>query len=297
VPDPRSETQLRLVTEEAAADAPSVYFSGALTWYAKSQPASLGRVMEIAETVESCLQQAGMTVHIPHRDVDHSAGDRTYWQNRGTIARSDLVVAYYDLPSTGMGQELEIASAYARPVILLIDERRAKISTMVTSAYFQSEHLIYDNLSQLADALPPMARELIDRAPDVDPLTHTSGSLGDRLTRRRTELGMSRATLADRAGCSTEMIRHLEEDEQDVVSPTLAQLQAISVTLGSKVDDLLGLGVGPSLEHQVFEFAARTGRSAGQAMDVLGIAARGLELGSDSDIARLFEALDSVDED
>jgi transcriptional regulator with XRE-family HTH domain len=295
VSGPISENQLRLVTESVAAS-PSVYFSGPLTWYAKSEPAKLDQVMEVAETVEACLLEAGMTVHIPHRDADHSHGGRTYWQNRVTIAGSDLVVAYYDLPSTGMGQELEIASAYARPVILLINERRAKISTMVSGAYFQAKSLIYDDLLQLAGELPPLARELIDCAPEIDLSRGIGTGLGATLSGWRARLGMSRDTLAERAGCSAEMIRHLEEDADDVVSPSLAQLEGIAQALGITSAELLGIGGIDRREQRVVEFAARSGRSAEQALRALEIAAREVALDSDGEIARLFEVIDSIDE-
>lgn len=279
--------------EEPAADGFQAYFSGPLTWYSKTDPARLDVVTTIAATVEECLAEVGINVHVPHHDVDHSDGDRTYWQNRLTIARSDLVVAYYDLPSTGMGQELEIAADCACPVVLLINERRHKISTMVSTAFFRSEHLVYDDRFDLARELPAVATRLIASSPRSAG-NRLSDRLGATLRRRREDLGMGRATLAAQASCSVELIRHIEDDRADVLSPSLRQLERLASALGVGVDALLGLGRrSRPVERRIFDFAAKNGRSAQDALDVVEIAARHAKVESEDDIAQLFEVAES----
>ncbi len=289
--------QLRLVAEPrqapASADELLAYFSGPLTWYAKTEPERLEVVTEIAQTVEECLEEAGIRVHVPHRDVDHSDGDRTYWQNRLTIARSDLVVAFYDFPSTGMGQELEIAAAYARPIILLVNERRTKMSTMISTAFFRAERLVYDDRFDLARQLPAMASGLIASS-SLSASEQFQHRLGATLRERREDLGMGRATLGAEAHCSVELIRHLEDDDADVLSPSLRQIEWLAAALDIGVDALLGLATEKrSLERRVFDFAAKSEYSARDALEVVAIAARDAEIDSDAEIAQLFEALKS----
>lgn len=288
--------QLRLVPEPRRDPADSellAYFSGPLTWYAKTEPDRLEVVTSIADTVEACLAGVGISVHVPHRDVDHSDGDRTYWQNRLTIARSNLVVAFYDYPSTGMGQELEIAATYGRPIMLLVNERREKISTMVSSAFFRAERLVYDDASDLAVKLPVAARELAMSAPQ-GAARQLSHQLGASLRGYREYAGMSRATLAIEASCSEELIRHIEEDQADLLSPSLRQLEQLAAAVDVEVDDLLGLRrENRSLERRILDFAAENDFSARDTQQVVEIAARDARIDSPEEIAQLFEIVKS----
>lgn len=267
---------------------PRVYFSGPLTWYADKDPAKHAEVLAFAETVDRALAGRGFEVHIPHRDGDHDDARETYLLNRCYIARASLVVAYYDYPSTGLGQELEVASAHMRPVVVLVNQRRGNISTMVRSGFFEHKLMTFDDHETLAQELPPIA-EALARPPEQCTLADT---LGKTVQRRRTARGMTQETLATLAGCSPSLVRYVENHDPRIVSPSLVQLEQLARVLDTDAAALLGLVAdGRSLERRVIEFAARTGRSSASALRVLDAAARssGEELTSDEALMRLFD--------
>jgi len=277
-----------------AEEPPLAYFSGPLTWYADKDPAKLREILAVADSVERVLRDLGFEVHIPHRDGGHEDDRETYSLNRDYIARSSLVVAYYDFPSTGLGQELEVAALYARPVVLLVNERRSNISTMIRSAFFAHAFVVFDDGITLAERLPAVAESLA-RSP-------RRGSLGTRLgevvRRGRNSRGMTQQALAEAAGCSPALVRYIETGEPIVTSPSLVQVEAIAAALGIDAATLLGDGAGPSFERRVIDFASRTGRSSAAAVRVLEAAARQDSAWTDSDegIARLFEIAEMIDE-
>ena len=266
---------------------PRVYFSGPLTWYADKDSAKHAEVMALGETVEQALTSCGFDVHIPHRDGEHDDAQETYVLNRSYIARASLVVAYYDYPSTGLGQELEVASAHMRPVVVLVNERRNNISTMIRSAFFEHELVIFDDHHTLTEELPPIA-EALARPPRECTL---ADRLGKAVQRERSASGMTQEALAKLAGCSVSLVRYLENHDPGIVSPSLVQLEQIARVLGTDATALLGLEeAGRSLERRVIEFAARSGRPSATALKVLDAAARSNreELTDDEALTQLF---------
>src|ERR1700732_1327333 len=93
------------------------------------------------------------------------------------------------------------------------------------------------------------------------------GSLGERVRRRRKQLGLTAKELAQTSGVSPSYISHLERGRQD--RPSLEVLGAIAVALGVSTSELLGevLTVVPSVEAPpalaalAEELAAEVGRA------------------------------------
>lgn len=282
------------IKSKADALRPVVYFSGPLTWYAKNSSDRLEMVRQVAQVVATSLNDEGFHVHVPHRGYVHLGGHGAYLENRSIIARSALVVAFYDYPSTGLGQELEIAAAYMRPIVLLVNERRDNVSTMVSGGFFRFKKLDYTDLAEIAERLPPLAREVVDESTPIEELAR-SRALGQTIRKRRETSGMSRAELAARAGCSVSLIQHLETDEAKVLSPTLVQLAGISIALGLGEDGLLASGeYVEGLPERIVEYAASHGHPSDIALRVLRLAARtdsSDDLNSDEAIGALFEVV------
>jgi transcriptional regulator with XRE-family HTH domain len=276
----------------AESDAPPrVYFSGPLTWYADRDPIKHAEVLELAEAVERALAGCGFEVHIPHRDGGHDNARETYLLNRSHIARASLVVAYYDYPSTGLGQELEVAAAHMRPVVLLVNERRGNVSTMIRSALFTHQLVVFDDHETLAEELPPIA-EALARPPKECTLAER---LGTAVQRERMARGMTQEALATLAGCSLALVRYVENHEPGIVSPSLVQLEQLAGALETDAAALLGLVTrAQSLERRVIEFAARSGRSSATALKVLDAAARsgGERIEGEEKLARLFDIVE-----
>jgi transcriptional regulator with XRE-family HTH domain len=269
---------------------PLVYFSGPLTWYAKHRPEALDTVTTAAQVVDDCLTPLGVEVYIPHRHYPLPTGHAAYAYNRMAIARSWLVVAFYDYPSTGMGQELEIAADHLRPVILLVNERRHNISTMISGAFVRYAPLEFDTLDDIERDLPSLAQELM-RPPRRSRPEGPSTLLSPRIRSTREAAGMSRKELAIRAGCSAALIEHLETEQSDLLNPSLQQIARIADALGLDVRQLLGLELVNTMNEEVLSFAVANGHSLESAVGVLRLAARAApsdDLRSERALRQLF---------
>ena len=207
--------------------------------------------------------------------------------NRRHIARAHLVVTFYELPSTGVGQELEIAASFGRPTILLIDRhgtRRKKISTMVSSSFGEIHRLIYEDLADLRAALPELAQAVA-----APPPPRAGGETGAVVRRRREQLGLSVAELARRSHCSPTLLVHLEQDPPDTVSLSQSAAWALASVLDVEASTLLMGTEATGLDRRVLAVGARAGRSAHEVEQVLRLAARDLDPApSDEQIERLF---------
>jgi transcriptional regulator with XRE-family HTH domain len=296
------QLDLRLWTDDLD-DGPErvVYYSGPLTWYAKNSGDRLDTVRKVASIVDESLGDHGFDVHVPHKRFRGRSSPGAYLENRLIIARSVLVIAFYDYPSTGLGQELEIAAEYMRPVILLVNERRDNVSTMVSRGFVHHEVLEYDDSEELRERLPAMALEVLGQSRD---LGHASlcDQLGPTIRRHREVLGMSRGELAARAGCPEAVIRHLETDPAEVLSPTLVQLVRVSEALGLGADGLVAPEhtSASAFPERVVRFAAENDRSADAALRVLRLAARTDstdDLTTERAIEELFDLVDEFDAD
>ena len=79
-----------------------------------------------------------------------------YELDRNQVANSNLIIVYAGVPSFGVGMEVEIASEYKVPVILLM-EKSAQVSRMVRGNPTVIAELRFDGFS---DALGQLANWL-----------------------------------------------------------------------------------------------------------------------------------------
>ena len=89
---------------------------------------------------------------------------------------------------------------------------------------------------------------LNDMARTRDKRSRGDGSLGERVRRRRKQLGLTAKELAETSGVSPSYISQLEHGRQD--RPSLEVLGAIAATLGVNTSELLGevLTIVPDVE-------------------------------------------------
>jgi transcriptional regulator with XRE-family HTH domain len=268
----KDEGVQQLALDQAVTPSPYVYFSGPLTWYDRNGDSRLPEVLAAAETVEGCLASKGIKVYVPHREYKRRGGRHTHADNTAAISQAMAVVAYYDFPSTGMGQELEIAAAHLRPVVLLVNQRRDKISTMVTTGPFARIVVVFDDIPDLSVTLPPAIDALAK--PYDPPQSGTEAEFGPRLAAARRDAGMAREEFARRLGVSIDVVAGLESPVV-AANPTLWQVGAMSRALDVPLMTLLGADGSADLRERVLEYAADHGRSASEVREVLALAARG----------------------
>jgi len=92
-----------------------VYISGALT----GAPA---HVRPLCEQIARACEYEGWSAYAPHLKTDPNKHREitpfeVYQTDRAEVLRADVVIAYIDAPSFGVGQEIEIARAEGIPVI------------------------------------------------------------------------------------------------------------------------------------------------------------------------------------
>lgn len=102
-----------------------VYISGPLTNSSKK---------ELYELLGEEFEKYGFSAYIPHQHTDPKKNadikpKEVYQTDYRRIIESSLLVAYVGEPSLGVGQEIQIASFHAIP-ILLVYEKEARVSRM-----------------------------------------------------------------------------------------------------------------------------------------------------------------------
>ena len=121
-----------------------VYISGALT-----RVTNLEELRGFYESLGMICQKHGASPYIPHQYTDPEKNPdvsptEVYSTDRSAIKASSLLVAYVGSPSTGVGQEIEIAYQIGIPVVLLF-EKGKEPSRMVRGNPSVVEKIIFDN--------------------------------------------------------------------------------------------------------------------------------------------------------
>ncbi|RKN45705.1 helix-turn-helix domain-containing protein [Streptomyces hoynatensis] len=99
----------------------------------------------------------------------------------------------------------------------------------------------------------------------IDQAGDHSSDLGRRVALRRRELGLSRATVADRAGVAEEYLRYLEEH---AASPTIGSLTRVAQALDTTIADLTGTRGAVTPGGTAGPGARSTVRQAGELVDL-----------------------------
>jgi hypothetical protein len=107
-----------------------VYISGPLTGVR-----NIDNLRNFYENVGAIVSLLGAKPYIPHQHSDpikhpNISPRKVYLLDRKNVCNADLVIAYVGIPSIGVGQEIEIANRYCKPVVLLYETNRT-VSRMV----------------------------------------------------------------------------------------------------------------------------------------------------------------------
>jgi nucleoside 2-deoxyribosyltransferase len=130
-----------------------VYLSGALM-AAKSIEAARALYERTAEL----LSASGFRVYLPHRHTDPANDqdityDGVFLRDREALVSSDLVVAFLDEPSLGVGAEVALALCNGRPVlgVHLADRRVSRFLLGLIESDPLGRRVVYSEISELVD--------------------------------------------------------------------------------------------------------------------------------------------------
>ena len=175
---------------------------------------------------------------VHHPNVQDTEVFRT---DRERVLRSDLLIHLCHYPSTGAGEELDIAYNALVPIIL-VSHSETRVSRMVTGIPGFKLEITYTEPEELR-------LQLRDRLIEVRPLleerkmafsTYDANIVGDKIRGLREELGLTREDVAQSIPHLTvDMLRHLEESVDRLANPSLVQLRQIATVLKTTVADLV----------------------------------------------------------
>ncbi|MBI1926007.1 helix-turn-helix transcriptional regulator [Candidatus Poribacteria bacterium] len=178
------------------------------------------------------------TAPVHHADTP---ADMVFKLDRERVLRSDVLIHLCHYPSTGAGEELDIASNALLPIIL-ISHSETRVSRMVTGIpsfkleiqYTDPEDLKYQLTECLTEIRPILEqRKMVFSDYEVN-------IVGNRIRLLREELGLTREEVVAHAPhLPADILRQIEESVDRVSNPTLIQLREIATILKTTVADLV----------------------------------------------------------
>ncbi|HSW90342.1 MAG TPA: nucleoside 2-deoxyribosyltransferase [Patescibacteria group bacterium] len=97
-----------------------------------------------------------VSVYEPYAHMDPNIHDyirpeQIYQKNRDIIRTSDLLIAYIGILSAGVSIEIEIASSFGVPVILLCEESKVKtVSRMILGCRMAQSHIFAQSVDEIS---------------------------------------------------------------------------------------------------------------------------------------------------
>lgn len=216
-------------------------------------------VFQLSDTVSLVCGEAGIELYEPRKATDpvHHAtvpDSEVFHLDRERVIGSDLVIFLSHFPSTGAGEELDIAFNALVP-ILIVSHESTKVSRMVTGIPGLIRRISYDEPEELRSLL---AAELEALRPLLEQRKLALGEydaniVGDRVRILRQELGLTHEQIAQatssRAPLTVEFLKRLESSSDRDANPSLLQLRELAFALRTTVADL----VEPNLEAIVLD--------------------------------------------
>lgn len=256
-----ADQDARLYGETPVAKVPlEAYLASALTGLNGSDRAL---VFQLSDTIGLVCSDAGIRLYEPRKKTDpvHHAevpDSEVFHLDRERVIASDLVIFLSHFPSTGAGEELDIAFNALVP-ILVISHAETKVSRMVTGIPGLVRQISYEEPEDLRSSL---AAELAQIRPLLEQRKLALGAydaniVGDRVRILRQEQGLTRAQIAHatsaRAPMSEEFLTRLESSTDRDANPSLLQLRELAFALKTTVADL----VEPNFEGIVLDRLSR----------------------------------------
>lgn len=219
------------------------YVATALTGLDKD---SRGYITFASAKIAEIARTQGIYVYQPRRATDPLLNPdvspaEVYTLDRRRVVGADVVFVLLNKPSFGVGQEIEIASSYGKPVVLIREEGTV-VSRMVLGA---PAHIVSDisysspeDLERkLRDSLPRIRQKIEGWRNGVGDATRFA-ILADAVTSRRVSQGYATAaTLADAIGVSVTLIEALERGALENVG--IQVLMRVADALKCEVGDLV----------------------------------------------------------
>jgi transcriptional regulator with XRE-family HTH domain len=229
------------------------YLATALSGLDEEQRALIDRHSEIVDqvcrdsSVQIELYQPGQhTDPRAHQDV---ADTSVFHIDHELVVNSDLLIHLAHFPSTGAGEELDMALNALVPIVL-VSHADTRISRMITGIPGLKIHLAYRDEVDLATGL---RAALLEIRPTLENRklafsAHDTNVVGLKIRSLRQDIGLTRNELAQRVpGLSKELLANIEDSTDRSGNPTLMQLRMIAAVLHTTVADL----VEPSLSERL----------------------------------------------
>ncbi len=219
------------------------YLACALTGLTEEQKQYMFQLSDVIQTICSThdinlYEPRKKTDPVHHPDVSDAEVFRI---DRERVLKSDLVIHLCHYPSTGAGEELEIAHNALIPIILISHES-TRVSRMITGIPSFKIHIMYNEPEE-------MRQELHNQLLQIRPILeerklafseYALNTVGEKIRTRREELGLTREEVANsQKHVTLEALQQIEDSVDHISNPTLIQLRTIATILKTTVADLV----------------------------------------------------------
>ena len=209
-------------------------------------------VFHLSDSISEICRRFGIEVYEPRKATDpvhHSEVPAlTVWElDRDKVLSSDLLILLGHFPSTGAGEEIDMAYNALIPMIL-ISHSETNLSRMVTGVPGFKLEIRYQDPEEFREQLEAA---LISVRPILEErklafAKHDQNIVGEKIRTLRQELGITREEMEDRCSVLTvDILRRLEESTDRIGDPSLSQLRLIAALLNTTVADLVEPDIGP----------------------------------------------------
>jgi transcriptional regulator with XRE-family HTH domain len=218
-------------------------------------------VYEFIEVIETECQGKNIFPYIPGKISDPVSNPElspsfVYQTDRQRVRESDVFILLAYRPSFGAGQEVEIAYNALIPMIIL-QPQGGKVSRMVSGVPL-SLRQIYDFTDKdslknsLNEALSKLMPHIEKRHSDLSSAANLN--FGGSVKKFRMQRNLSQEDLAKAIGIAPEEIDHLENEDKNVINPSLFLINRISTALNIDPAQL----TSPSFyEKKLYEIAEK----------------------------------------
>jgi serine/threonine protein kinase/transcriptional regulator with XRE-family HTH domain len=197
---------------------------------------------------------------VSHSDV---SAEEVYRLDRGRVVAADVLFVLANQPSLGVGQEIEIASSYGKPTILIAREG-VTVSRMTKGSYANLiGEITYSSPEDLHRKLRELLRTNIGRLRSLRAGLNFRAvtPVADRFSEARKAAGYSLAEAAMQSGISQTLLRAIENGQNDnfgiVIINKLCVLYGISVDELLKTEPVRAKPAGPDPNVRRLESVAR----------------------------------------
>ena len=249
VPGTRKSSDIVLRQRDAAPLLLNAYLASGLTGLTNHERAQLVQVSEVIDTVCKGLEIDLFEPRLATDPVDHPdvSAEEVFANDREQVLGSDLVIHIADYPSTGAGEELDLASGALVPIVI-VAQGNSRVSRMVLGIPALKLIITYGNLDDLRV-------ELRERLTEIRPILEErklvfsqfdKNMVGNKVKISREDSYLTREEVATHSGdiLTAERIREIEGNSDKLSNPTLAELRTLATVLKTTVADLVEPDLG-----------------------------------------------------